>query len=346
LHIETVVKGGRAEDPFFTEVAPKYGFRSMCHTGKFSGIDTIRSLSGNPSVVCWMLSDEPDWSTEPVVMVHSDKFVRDADSTKPTMITLCRNVKFFEYAAIADIPCMDHYCVTAPTSSKWVLPPYGTRLEETAYYTRDLKAASEPKPIWVWSQAIAGWEERPKMPVASPEELAAQLAFNLGRGAKGIIWFNYSQDLARKFVATREAMRGWGRVLRVLREDFLSAEPIPAQTLAPDKVDVAVLVHWDKVIVIATNQDYEIVDDAYPFHAKEDVQVSVKLPSWVKPAVAVRVGPEGVSTVPCKIQDGTAHVEVGHLETAGFVVLANDTSTASMYQRVYEAARADETRTY
>lgn len=30
-----------------------------------------------------------------------------------------------------------------------------TRLEETAYYTRDLKYAAEPKLIWVWTQGIA-----------------------------------------------------------------------------------------------------------------------------------------------------------------------------------------------
>ncbi|MBN2309854.1 MAG: hypothetical protein JXR94_12845, partial [Candidatus Hydrogenedentes bacterium] len=160
-HIELVVRGGRADHEFYSDIAPKYGFRTMCPTGAFDGLDTIRSLADHPAVACWMLADEPDWSTPPVVMMHSDAFARRNNRTKPTFITLCRNVKFFEYGPIADIPCMDHYCVTAPTSSKWP-EPYGTRLEETAYYTRDLKTACEPKPIWVWSQAIASWDERPR----------------------------------------------------------------------------------------------------------------------------------------------------------------------------------------
>ena len=342
-HIELVVPGGHADDTFYTQVIPKYGFRTLGSTGPFSGLDMVRSLGDHPAVAGWMLADEPDWRTEAVVMMHSDAFVRRYNQTKPTFITMCRNVKFFEYAAIADIPCMDHYCVTAPTSSKWP-HRYGTRLEETAYYTRDLKAACEPKPIWVWTQGIANWDERPRRPVPTPEELAAQLLFNLGRGAKGILWFDYVHIVAERFPDTREAMRRWGRVLRVVRDDLLAAEPIDADVRAPDQVDIAVLASWDKLIVCANNLDYEIHPEAYPFTLQRNVQVSLRLPVWLEPAVALLVTPDGIEEVSFQVERRRATIELGDLRVCKLVVLANDAKTRNAYQEAYELALRDEQR--
>ncbi|MBI3117681.1 MAG: hypothetical protein HYZ00_03280, partial [Candidatus Hydrogenedentes bacterium] len=237
-HIDTMVKGGSKSDAFFGGNAARYGYQAIVSTGLPVNVDMVRDLSGHPAVSCWMLQDEPDWATPSEVMLFAEETVRQADQTRPTFITLCRNSKFFEYAPIADIPCMDHYAVTAPSSSKWP-QPYGTYLEETGHYTSDLKRASEPKPIWIWSQAIATWEERPRRPVPTPEELAVQLLLNLGRGAKGILWFNYEQNVAERYPDVLASMQGWGRVMRLLRNEFLSAEPVQLSVSAPDKVDVA-----------------------------------------------------------------------------------------------------------
>ncbi len=344
LHIDTCVHGGRAEDEFYSGIAPKYGFRTMVPSGG-PDVDQLRSLGDHPAVACWMLADEPDWGTAPNIMLFVDRIVRRYNHTKPTFITLCRNVKFFEYAPICDIPCMDHYCVTAPTSSKW--PKfYGTHLEETAYYTRDLKYASEPKPIWVWSQAIATWSERPKRPVPTPNELAAQLVLNLGRGAKGIIWFNYEHNVAQRYPDVRQAMQRWGRVLRLTRDDFLAAEPIETSVKTPEKVDVAPLASWDKLLLCVTNLDYEIHDQAYPFTTHKDVQVSMTLPEWIDPAVALEVAPDGVSRVPFNVKRGRVEVELGDLEVAKVIVLANDPAAASTYGRVYERVLQEEHREF
>jgi len=342
-HIETVVRGGRAEDEFYAEIAPKYGFRTMAPCGKPVDVDTVRSLGEHPAVACWMLADEPDWSIQADVMLFVDQTVRRYNTTKPTFITLCRNVKFFEYAPIPDIPCMDHYAVTAPSSSRW--PKfYGTRLEETAFYTRDLKAASEPKPIWIWSQGIASWSQRPKRPVPTPAELAAQLMLNLGRGAKGILWFNYDHNVAEKYPDTREAMRLWGRVLRLTRDDFLSSEPYVGGVDAPDKIDVAPLVSWDRALLCVTNLDYEIDAEAYPFRTKEDVRVSVRLPEWIRPEAALLVAPDGVSPLPFKTTRKGAELALGDLEVCKLVVLCNDIAAEGAYRQLYARVLEDEHR--
>jgi len=346
LNIDLVVHGGRAEDEFFTTIAPKYGFRTMTGCGKPVNVDELRSLGNHPSVACWMLADEPDWTIEPAVMLFVDRTVRQYNQAKPTFITLCRNVKFFEYAPICDIPCMDHYSVTAPTSSKWP-KPYGTYLEETGYYTRDLKRASEPKPIWIWSQAIANWDERPKRNVPTPNELAVQLLQNIGQGAKGIIWFNHEKAAGEKYPDAVQAMAGWGRVMRVTRNDFIGAEPYAAEVKAPEKLDVFALASWDKVLLCITNRDYDIHPEAYPFRTQKDVEITLNMPSWITPACALEIGPDGVKPLACKAKgNGKVRIEAGDIEAARLIVLPRDAAVQQAYEEAYQQAAARETQAF
>ncbi|MGC8845486.1 MAG: hypothetical protein ACP5QY_06530 [Candidatus Hydrogenedens sp.] len=292
LHVDTMVEGDKKDKPFFTEIAPKYGFRAMVITGVPLNVDIVREFTGHPQVGCWMLMDEPDWSIPANIVFLINQHLCQYDNTKPTFVTLCRNIKFFEYASICDIPCQDHYSVTAPSSSKWP-KPYGTRLEETAYYTHDLKIASEPKPIWVWSQAIADWGERPKRPVPTPEELGAQLVLNLGRGAKGILWFNHDKSIAEKYPELERAMQGWGRVMCLLRDYFLCSEPIPFKGSAPENVDIAPLQGRDFIILCVTNLDYEIHPEAYPFKEKKNLKISINIPFQGQSLFEIR--PQGIT---------------------------------------------------
>lgn len=338
LHIDSFVShpGGDAE---------KYGLRSMVHTGVPLNADIVKKFSGHPSLLCWMLQDEPDWSIASNIMLLCDTALRRLDSTRPTFITLCRNIKFFEYAPISDIPCQDHYAVTAPSSSKW--PKfYGTRLEETAWYTRDLKIASEPKGVWIWSQGIAGWGERPRRTVPTPEELAVQLVLNLGRGAKGILWFNHQKDIAEKYPDAEEAMGRWGRVMRVLREDFLAAEVAALEVKAPAKVDVAPLVSRDKVILCLVNTDYEIHPEAYPFKEKTNVRLSVGLPEWIQPVKAVRVTTEGVKPVEMSVSKGKASISLERLYDCDIIALVNSGDDVAAMEAEYARALEDEKKEY
>ncbi|MCP4643714.1 MAG: hypothetical protein GY851_24925 [bacterium] len=345
-HVDTQVKGGSRNDAFFGESAAKYGLHALVHTGEPVNVDMVRDLSGHPNVTCWMLRDEPDWSLDPQIILFCDTTVRKYDSTIPTFVNLCRNAKYFEYAPIGDIPGHDHYCVSAPSSSKWP-HRYGTYLEETGYYTRDLKYASEPKPIWVWSQGNhGGWGERPKRPLPTPEELGAQLVLNIGRGANGILWFTYNHEMSEKYPETRESMRGWNRVMAVLRDDFLACEPADLKIKAPEKVDVAALVGWDAVVLCITNLNYEIHPEAYPFETQRDVTIKVDLPDWVKPKAALHVAGDGVHDVGFKARGGSATVTLDALVDGAIIVLATDPDAGAAYRAHYEKLLADETRDF
>ena len=345
IHIDTLVQGGRSDDPFFAQHIPRYGFRTIVPNAEGRNTSMMKDLGSKPDVICWMLSDEPDWVRLPSTMLFADESTKHINRTVPTMITLCRNVKFFEYASIPDIPCMDHYCVGAPTSSEWP-HKYGTRLEETGYYTRDLKEASEPKPIWVWSQGIADWDERPKRYVPTPGELAAQLMLNLGRGAKGVLWFNFTIKAANDYPDAVAAMRDWGRVMRCVRSDLLRADPIRLETESPPKLDVATLASPEALLLFITNQDYEIDDQAYPFRKQRNVRVSVELPSWITAKDVYAITPNGIEDLPFEMTQGKAIIRPGDIDVCRLVAVVPAEITKQRHQQEYAKARADETREF
>ena len=81
LHVDTMVEGDKKDKPYFTEIAPKYGFRAMVHTGVPLNVDVVREFSGHPHVVCWMLQDEPDWSIPANIMFHVNQQLCQYDTT-------------------------------------------------------------------------------------------------------------------------------------------------------------------------------------------------------------------------------------------------------------------------
>ncbi|MHC4518043.1 MAG: hypothetical protein ACYTAS_05610, partial [Planctomycetota bacterium] len=344
-HIDTIVQGGSSSDGFYSKEARRYGFHTMVHTGVLPNVDILRDLGGHRAVDCWMIHDEPDWHYTPQKMLAAEQMTRRYNTSKPTLITLCRNVKFFEYAFLPDIACQDHYSVTAPSSSRWP-KRYGTRLEETAYYTRDLKYAAEPKPIWIWTQGIANWSERPKRPVPTVEELTAQLLLNLGRGAKGILWFTFNKSVGERYPELRTAIQGWGRVLELVRGDLLGCEPIEASIEAPEKVDVAVLAGWDKLFVFVFNQDYEIHDEAYPWQRQRDVTISLDCPNWIKPRVAMELTPDGISDRPFTAADGRVRLALDKLHVARLFVLCNESEAQAKYREAFERIVESESREF
>ena len=68
----------------------------------------------------------------------------------------------------------------------------------------------------------------------------------------------------------------------------------------------------------------------------------MRLPSWLRPASALLVAPDGVEKVPCKVEGDRASVTVGDLEVCKLVVLSNDAETERAYGDAYARALRDE----
>lgn len=346
-HIDTVVQGGTDTHPFFQGFENEHSLRALAPTELTPHYDRLQTLNGHPAVSAWLITDEPDWSTPPAVVELAERIARRHGTQHPTFITLCRNVKFFEYAGIPDIPCQDHYCVAAPTSSEWPYP-WGTRLEETAYYTRDLKAASEPKPIWVWTQAIANWDGRPKRNVPNPGEIAAQLLLNLGRGAKGILWFNFEMDLWDAFPDAFQAVQEWGRVMQLVKHDVLLGEPLVGEIAAPDFMDAAALLAWDRMVLCLTDVGYEMRDDGYRWQKREDLSFQLTCPQWLDPKAAVAVTPDAVQPLEIQVLEGSregmqsVRFTMEELEVGAMVLLLPNEDQIAVYQERFAQLQAAE----
>jgi hypothetical protein len=336
-HISTCVRGGEPDDDFFGRDAKKFDFHAIV-PAQFPSSDSLRALADHPHVRCLMLSDEPDWSTPPTNVLQDDRIARHFNPHKPTFVTLCRNVTFFKYAQIPDIPCMDHYSVTAPSSSLWPTS-YGTRLEETGVYTRDLKAASEPKPIWVWSQGLHEWSERPLRPLPTPDELAFQLWQNIGNGAKGILWFTFQKHMGERYPDTREAVRRCGRLLRIMQDDLLVSEPVPGVQVDSPRVDARLLVGPRRAYLVLTNLDYEIDPEEYHWTPARDLSIRVPNPSWTSYEAAYRLQPDGVVRTPIAAGDGFVEIQLDELPVWAVFALGSENEP---YQAALEAVLADE----
>jgi len=336
-HLNTMVRGGRSTDPFFSSDYLSTGLKVLPHTGIYPDVEMIRDLEDHPAVACWYLQDEPDWNKTPQLVMACNTMTRQLSEKKPTLLTLCRNVKFFEYAFIPDIACQDHYSVTAPSSSKWPFT-YGTRLEETGYYTADLKYASEPKPVWVWTQGLHLWDERPKLPLPSPDELGAQLFFNLGRGAKGNLWFTFRDNAGRMYPETRKALQAFSRLVRLLEKDLLLSDPYHGDRSASASIDVASLVSADKMILFLTNTDYEIRDTAYRWRDARDVEVNLEIPDWFVPEEAFEADPcTGIKTISWKPGQKEISLVIPEIHMGKVVVFSNRKGTAEAYAKHFSS---------
>ena len=345
-HIDTCVKGSDLKSNFYNKEAKKFGYKSLA-TVNYNDTHSLRNNGENQAIACLQLSDEPDWVTHPQQVLLQDSIARNAYPHAPTMTTLCRNVTFFEYAPIVDLPCMDHYCVTAPSTSKWPAP-FGTKLEETGYYTRDLKIASEPKPIWVWSQGLFDWDERPEQSVPTPGELAVQLIQNIGSGAKGILWFTFREKPGLEYPETRKAIQGWGRVLRLIREDVLGAEPMVQDLIdSPNDVDVFALVSFNKVILCVTNKDYKMHPKGYKFKNQKKSKIKIDLPSWITPKSIVNIFPTGIKEMDFEINEKRNIIlEINDLHDAMLIVMSNHEKSGNAFKARFKSMLLDEKRDF
>ena len=345
-HIDTCVEGSDLESEFYKINSRLYGYKSLA-TINYNNTHSLRINGKKNSIACLQLSDEPDWVTHPQQVLLQDSIARNAYPYAPTMTTLCRNVTFFEYAPIVDLPCMDHYCVTAPSTSKWPFP-YGTKLEETGYYTKDLKVASEPKPIWVWSQGLFDWDERPNQTVPTPEELAVQLVQNIGYGAKGILWFTFRKNPGMQYPETRNAIREWGRVLRLIREDILGSEPILHENIvSPANVDAMALVNNNKLILCVTNKDYNMHQNGYKFNMHEKTEIKISLPSWISPKNIVKILPKGIKEMDCNYDNsGNVTIEIDNLRDAMVIVISNNEQSGNAFKARFKSLLLDEKRDF
>ena len=170
----------------------------------------------------------------------------------------------------------------------------------------------------------------------TPDEAAAQLLFNLGRGAKGILWFTFRIPVGEQYPDLRQAIQQWNRVLLMCRDDLLSAEPIQAVTHTDDRLDVAVLASWDKLFVLIVNQAYEINDTAYRWRPVKNARVHIKLPLWIQPQSVIALDGEAPKKVKFSLKDRQLALEPGDIATCKFIIVDNNPDSFEQFASAFQ----------
>jgi hypothetical protein len=171
------------------------------------------------------------------------------------------------------------------------------------------------------------------MPLPTPDELGAQLYFNLGRGAKGNLWFTFLEDAGERYPATKKALQQYSRVVRLLEKDLLLSDPWHGNVTAPDGIDVANLITPDKLIMFITNVNYQIGDSAYQWTMAQNVKADVSLPEWFTPEDGFEISPEsGVLQVKWKMQKNSISVTLNELNMGKVMVFTANQETRESFQ--------------
>jgi hypothetical protein len=141
-------------------------------------------------------------------------------------------------------------------------------------------------------------------------------------------------------------MRMWGRVMCLLRQDFLASDPALMAVKAPEKIDVAPLASRDKLLLCLFNTDYDVDPQAYPWREKKDVKITVELPSWINPAAALRITPEGVIPADLKMSGREATISMDSLRVCDIIMLPNAADAKEKLDAAFKQIVADEDKTY
>jgi hypothetical protein len=358
----------------FDEFCPKYGMKMLTFQGYPSAIDLdfLKRRDGNPRIAAAMICDEPDRQLpqpgrpEPITAIAQVvEKARAAAPRTPLYINLARSRRFGEYAPLADIPSMDAYRVGAPKPDVWP-HAWGGLLETAGDYTWDIKRNGEPAPAWVWAQGVNTWDARAwaegklGQAVPTPDEARAQLYFQLGRGAKGVMWFATApEDNARRYYSDpknadvgfhakpqaerealaeqiagqfRETYAAMGRLsLEIKALSGLLARSEPSGGLVTvtkashrNKLDAAALVGERAAIVFLTNYDYAMKPTGYVFTPQTGVEIRVDAPDWIAYREAFWVSSAGVRPAAWKRDGKAARVTVGEVPVGAILVLTGD----------------------
>jgi hypothetical protein len=360
-----------SEYAVFQTLASQYGIRALTSQG-YEEVNELflRRRNGDPHIAAAKVKEKPDLDKEkkegvpPVFLfATAGSMMRIAAPESAIHAQLVRSRRFGEYAPFLDIVSYEAPRVGAPHQDRWS-KPWGGLLETARDYAWDAKRNAEPAPVWASAQGLTlgterAWvDNKPGRGVPTPDEMKAQLYFQLGRGVKGIIWQTpsaaeakrvYEEELANspatkrlsaeergKLIDTlvtqvgesRQAMWNLNREVNALRDLLGRSEPAfigqvdNASKL--EKVDLATVVGEKAVIAFVTNFDYEILPTGYKFKPQTSVQFRIKSPAWMKSTEAFWVGFEGIEPAKAARDARTLHFELPELSVGRILVITAD----------------------
>ncbi len=236
---------------------------------------------GNPAILAWFLSDEPDFSAQPVSGLIQEQYnCRQYDPTHPTYLNMAKNNRFGKYGHVTDIVGMDHYIMYAPNA----LGGSGGEFEELPAYMEALKDTCEPKLLWCWPQLAADtWGDH------QPEPWGIDVQFwtHVMMGSKGFMWFDHGPGEQDDHPTQYAEGEQCAKKLNQIRSLVLYGETADIVNVGSSSLLSRAIVTEDAVVVIVCNYNIDSWLDLGHWHKHYDqdpvngTNVQVTVPNWI-----------------------------------------------------------------
>jgi len=283
-------------------LARRYGFKLIadavpCMPGETSG---CIAKADEDVVAVYAYGDEVEFGhSSQEVMANLDR--RRLFTDRPTFVNTASSRVFQVFNTQADVGAMDHYTSGIGLCTITTAQPasmQGQPVEWAGNYTRQLKLNVEPNPAWTWSQAGNRKNKTCWHGLPTVGEMKAQLFSELANGSKGVMWFIFGGyadvnpkpslwDEAGDLGATLVETRGWLATGDLDPGAFAGGSP---------DLEVGVISSPGALVVPVLDLRYLLKPKGYVWSARDDVQVGIRLPAWMRGDVIVQQVRAGVHT--------------------------------------------------
>ena len=308
--------------------------------------------------------DEPDASDANFPKVDPDKrlgglgrwlvdwvrILREHGPKSPVLLNIDNTYKpenWYTYHQLTDIPCIDPY-YTEQQDYVDFNDPYHyqahTRPTSVQGAAAISQSAGQPKPLHVILLSCPYEGPAGKGRHATPEEKRMELFYAIGCGAKGLSYWMFptclddGSDGAKKLWAEIGLM---GAEARTAGPVITTSCPADLQVSASKYLWVRTLLAGDGTIAVVTVNDNVACDRlGTVVRPCQDARVSVKLPSWVKPADAFEVTAGGTRDVSWKVEAGKVELAPGEVRISSFIIVTADAGLRARLQERYQKSFA------
>lgn len=289
-------------------------------------------------------------------LVAKSQVFREKDPATMQLLNINNTYKpdnWYTYAQLADVCCADPYyqeqlCVlTSQCPSKLVHFTKPTYVQAVGKIAR---SACAPKPLHLILNSVRHEDiEGPPYRFGTPEEKRLELYYALGAGTKGFSYWWYTPygrfhgcgSSDPDGVALYNEIARLGAEVRTAAPLILRSCPAKVETEKPKNLSIfPLLAGNDSLVLLFVNEQLcsdrlgTVVVDL------ENVNSSVRIPSWIEPVDVFEVSSDGISDVTWAYQEPKVELDLGTVSLTRMLIVTQNQETrqqlASLYKEHFE----------
>ena len=339
----------------------------------------IRQITGEPEkailpALAYYLADEPDAADYKIQdvppqakigclgqgLIERAEGLRSIGPETPNMLNVDMTFKpdnWYTYGQLPDIFAADPYFQTRLAQAYWekpgTLPMYS---KATFVYAVGsiCRSACAPKPLHLMLNSTRLQRDDRMFRFGTPEEKRIEVYYALAAGAKSLsYWWLVSipsnADGSCGCTTDEPESKALWSEIGLLGAEVRTAGPVleiscPADVpvKAPDKLWVrSLLSGTDTLVLLCVNDDYLCNKTGTIIKPVEKADVSVNLPSWLKPTDAFEINYKGTQDLQWDKSVSGMNLRLGTVDVARMIIITSDPNLRGQLQNLYQTKFAD-----